>query len=131
MTLEVGERSAVGRNFITKDCPPMQQDKSRYTPKSVVEHPPILFALPGRICAVVTPPAIASSYDASCVLRPSMLRSQGRMGALREFVSLAPAQSSVSSERKGSSQQDRGQEAFPALGSRRILGNRSLNWRTP
>lgn len=51
---------------------------------------PMLFALPGRTWAVVTPPAIASAYESSCVLSPSMLRSQGRMGALREFVSDAP-----------------------------------------
>lgn len=72
MTFEVAERSAVGRNLMTKACPPM------------------LFALPGKICAEVTPPAIANSYDASCVFRPSMLRSHGRIGLCTEFPSEAP-----------------------------------------
>jgi hypothetical protein len=70
--MEEGERSAVGRSFIMNAWPP------------------ISFALPGRTCAVVTPPAMASSYDASWVFNPSILRNQGKMGALREFVSLAP-----------------------------------------
>lgn len=72
MTFEVGDRSTVDLNLITNAWPP------------------ILLALPGRIWAVVTPPAIASSYDASCVLRPSILRSQGRIGEFRELPSFAP-----------------------------------------
>jgi hypothetical protein len=42
--MEEGERSSVGRSFMTKACPPMA------------------LAEPGRIRAVVTPPAIDSRY---------------------------------------------------------------------
>lgn len=45
--MEVGERSVVGRNFITKACPP------------------IAFADPGSIKLVVTPPAMARAYASS------------------------------------------------------------------
>jgi len=47
------------------------------------------------------PPAIASSYDASCVFSPSMLRSQGRIGFLREFPSDAPGKKDYNLEHRG------------------------------
>ena len=50
----------------------------------------MLLALPGRIWAVVTPPPMARAKASSWVLSASMLRSQGRIGALWELWSFAP-----------------------------------------
>jgi len=71
-SMDVGERSAVGRNFIMKPCPP------------------IAFAEPGKTSEVVTPPAILSAYASSCVLSPSRERSQGCVIPCLELPSLAP-----------------------------------------
>jgi len=53
-------------------------------------HLPIALAEPGKIREVVTPPATANSYAASCVLIPSIERSQETIGPWSEFVSSAP-----------------------------------------
>lgn len=74
-SIDDGECSVVGRSLIT------------------YAWPPIAFADPGRIRAVVTPPEIDSRYASSCVLSPSMLRNQGCVTPAIELVSSAPASS--------------------------------------
>jgi hypothetical protein len=45
--------------------------------KKRTPHLPIAFAEPGNMRDATTPPDMVSSYDASCVFKPSILRSHG------------------------------------------------------
>jgi hypothetical protein len=69
----VGVRSFVGRSLIGKACPP------------------IAFAEPGSTSAEVSPPAMERAYAGSLVLRPSRLRSHGKIGPWYELTSNAPS----------------------------------------
>ncbi len=67
--MEVGERSVVGRNFITKACPPAKVIFLNIYPHADILNKrigiPIAFADPGSIKLVVTPPAMARAYASS------------------------------------------------------------------
>ena len=66
-----------------------------------IGHVPIALAEPGRTSAVVTPPAMESAYESSCVFRPSSARSQGKIGPLSELSSpLAPSSSGLEASPK-------------------------------
>jgi len=83
------QNSAVGQSLMRKDWPPSQVCQNWMREEDSI-YLPMLLALPRRICAVVVPPTITNSYDASCMFNPSMLLNQGSVGALYEFPSLVP-----------------------------------------
>ena len=87
--MDEADPSNVLRSFTIKACPPAKPISKSHR---IVEgtHKPIGLLLPGSTCTVVTPPAAASRYPSSCVLRPSIALSQGKIGPFVESKSTAP-----------------------------------------
>jgi hypothetical protein len=91
---EVGDLSLVCLGLITYASPPVKLF-SRTGCERLNGYLPIALADPGKMREVVTPPAVASSYAASCVLIPSIERSQEVIGPWGEFTSKAPSSNGV------------------------------------
>ena len=75
---EVGDLSLVCLGFITYASPPVKLSAKGHG--RLDGYMPIALAEPGKMREVVTPPAAANSNAASCVLRPSIERSQETIG---------------------------------------------------
>ena len=85
ITMEVGERSTVLRNFSMKAWPAEYLRRNYPVPNAGKSALPMAFALPGRTCIEVTPPDITSSIDSSWVSNVSIVLNQGRIGPFFEF----------------------------------------------
>ena len=91
MTIEVGERSAVLRDFNMKAWPAEYLHREYLAPNAEKSALPMAFALPGRTCIEVTPPDITSSIESSWVSNASIVLNQGRIGPFFEFRLKVPA----------------------------------------
>jgi hypothetical protein len=89
--MEVGESSAVLRNFIINAWPAIKiLILNVQNSAEGILALPIALRLPGRTCMDVTPPAITSRMESSWVSNASMVLNQGKIGPLFEFKLKVP-----------------------------------------